>query len=179
MLRQMAGEAQKRNIVIAVENRDPHLWELAALRRHGKSAEDLLTYHAGMRLDVLVEQVQAVSSPSVGICLDVGHAFLAAPYWRDVDYLGALRQAAPWIRHVHIHDNFGRIDERAQSIAERAVFGEADSHMPPGWGDIPLAEVLAILAQVDYSGWLICELRPRYRNCLPDVAATLRALTSG
>jgi sugar phosphate isomerase/epimerase len=178
MLSDMAHEAQQRNVVIAVENRDPHLWELAALRRHGKSAEDLTSYHAGMRLDLLAEQARAIASPNVGICLDAGHAFLAAPYWRGIDFLGGIRQAAPWIKHVHVHDNFGRIDERAESLRERAVFGEADNHMPPGWGAIPLAETLAILKQANYSGWLITELRPRYRDHMPEVASTLRALAS-
>ena len=89
-----------------VENRDPHLWEFTALARHGKSASDLLTYHQGMRLDLLAQQVAAIGSPNVGICLDVGHAFLARPYWPNPDYLAAIRQAAPWIRHLHFRRQF-------------------------------------------------------------------------
>jgi len=138
-LKEMARRAEDRGIVIAVENRDPHLWELAALARHGKAASEFLTYHQGMSLGLLVEQVAEIDSPAVGLCLDVGHAFLARPYWQDGDFLAAVRQCAPWVRHVHFHDNFGRIDDVAESVDERLVYGEADNHLPPGWGIIPLA----------------------------------------
>jgi sugar phosphate isomerase/epimerase len=173
-LRQAARQAENQGILIAVENRDPHQWELAALARHGRQASDLLDYHAGMSLDVLVEQLAEVNSPAVGLCLDVGHAYLAAPYWPDRDYLGGIRRAAAWITHVHYHDNFGRLDDAAGSVSERLVFGEADSHLPPGWGDIPLQAVLEILRQVDYRGWLVTELRPRYAEQWQDVAVTVR-----
>jgi sugar phosphate isomerase/epimerase len=173
-LRQMARQAEDLGILIAVENRDPHLWELAALVRHSRQPSDLLTYHAGMNLDVLVDQVTEISSPAVGLCLDVGHAYLAAPYWPDRDYLGGIRRAAAWVRHVHYHDNFGRLDDAADLVSERLVFGEADTHMPPGWGDIPLPAVLGILQQADYQGWLVTELQPRYAEYWPEVAATVR-----
>jgi sugar phosphate isomerase/epimerase len=77
-LLEMAPEAQKRGVIIAVENRDPHLWEVAALARHGKSANDLVTYHQGMRLDLLARQAAELDSASIGICLDPGRALLAA-----------------------------------------------------------------------------------------------------
>ncbi|MCX7670795.1 MAG: sugar phosphate isomerase/epimerase, partial [Anaerolineae bacterium] len=173
-LQRMARRAEALGIVIAVENRDPHLWEVAALYRHGKTAADLPTYHQGMRLDLLGAQIEAVGSPNVGICLDVGHAFLAAPYW-PTDYLSAIRDSAAHVCHVHWHDNFGRLDDRAESLAERLIFGEADNHLPPGWGAIPLAQVLEILRAADYAGWLTVEIRPRYMHLLPEVAQQVRA----
>lgn len=173
---EMSGHAAQRGVVIAIENRDPHLWELAALARHSKSASDLITYHQGMRLDLLARQLAQIGSPNVGICLDVGHAFLAAPYWPDPDFLAAVRQASPWIKHLHVHDNFGRLDNQAESLSERLVFGEADNHLPPGWGAIPLTQVASILSAAAYGGYAIVELRPRYMDMLPEVAATTRAL---
>jgi sugar phosphate isomerase/epimerase len=175
-LQETAPEAEKRGVVIGVENRDPHRWELAALARHGLPASELVTYHQGMRLDLLTEQIRQVASPNVGMCLDVGHAFLAAPFWPDANYLAAISQAAPWVRHVHFHDNYGRVDDKADGLAERLIFGEADSHMMPGWGKIPLAEVLAILKRAAYSGWLVVELRPRYGDYLAQTAATVRGM---
>jgi sugar phosphate isomerase/epimerase len=175
-LKEMGARAADMGIIIGLENRDPHLWEVAALARHGKSAGDLLTYHAGMRLDLLAQQLEQVALANVGMCLDVGHAFLAAPYWQNTDYLSAIRQAAPWIKHVHFHDNFGRLDDVAGSIAERLVFGEADTHAPPGWGRIPLADVLAILIQANYGGWLVLEIRPRYEAWMAEAGATVRAM---
>lgn len=174
-LARVARHAERLGVIVAVENRDPHLWEIAALARHGKGAADLLTYHQGMRLDLLAEQVAAVGSPNVGICLDVGHAFLAAPYWAS-DYLAGIRAAAGHVKHVHWHDNFGRLDDRCESLGERLIFGEADNHLPPGWGAIPLADVLAALREAGYAGWLTVELRGRYAHLWPEVAAVARRM---
>lgn len=174
-LRRVARHAERLGVIVAVENRDPHLWEIAALVRHGKSAADLLTYHQGMRLDLIAAQAAAVGSPNVGVCLDVGHAFLAAPYWAS-DFLSGIRAAAPHVAHVHWHDNFGRLDDRCESLSERLIFGEADNHLPPGWGAIPLADVWAALQEAGYAGWLTVELRGRYAHLWPEVAAATRQM---
>jgi len=177
-LKKLARQAERLGVTIAIENRDPHLWELAALARHNKGAQELITYHQGMRLDLIAQQVAEIGSPNVGLCLDVGHAFLAAPYW-TMDYVFAIRQAARFIRHVHFHDNFGRLDDVAESLAERLVFGEADNHAPPGWGKLPLEQVVSTLVQADYAGWLLVELRPRYMDRLPQIAQTVRNMLAG
>jgi len=174
-LRRMARHAERLGVTIAVENRDPHLWEIAALVRHGKSAADLLTYHQGMRLDLIAEQTRQIGSPNAGICLDVGHAFLAAPYWAS-DFLTVIRDIAAQVVHVHWHDNFGRLDDRAESLAERLAFGEADNHLPPGWGAIPLADVLTVLRDAGYAGWLTVEIRSRYAHLWPEIAAATRQM---
>lgn len=175
VLREMAAEAHARDVLIAVENRDPHLWEFAALKRHGKPAQDITTYHQGMRLDLICEQIKQIASPNVGICLDVGHAFLAAPYLPD-DYLSTIRAAAPYIKHLHFHDNFGRLDDWAKSMLERLAFGEADSHLPPGLGKIPLRDVLTILKQAGYAGWVMVETQALHFEHLKEIATTVRAM---
>lgn len=172
---EMASEAAQRGILIAVENRDPHLWEFAALKRHGKPAQDIATYHQGMRLDFIRDQVKQIASPNVGICLDVGHAFLAAQYLPD-DFLTAIRAVAPFIRHLHFHDNFGRLDDWAKSRFERLAFGEADSHLPPGLGKIPLRAALSILKQAGYAGWVLLETRAMNFEHLTEIATTVRAM---
>jgi sugar phosphate isomerase/epimerase len=174
-LSEMAAEAAQRGILIAVENRDPHLWELAALQRHGKSVQDLATYHQGMRLDLIRDQVKQIASPNVGICLDVGHAFLAAQFLPG-DYLSTIRGVAPFIKHLHFHDNFGRLDDWAKSRFERLAFGEADSHLPPGLGKIPLRHVLTILKRTGYAGWVLLETRALHFDHLKEIAATVRAM---
>jgi hypothetical protein len=54
--------------------------------------------------------LEAIDHPNVGMAMDVGHLYIAA---RDMgfDYLEGISQAAPWIRHVHISDNFGNLDQ--------------------------------------------------------------------
>jgi sugar phosphate isomerase/epimerase len=174
-LQELAREAEALGILIAVENRDPHLWEFAALKRHGKRPDEIATYHAGMRLDLIANQIKQVGSPKVGVCLDVGHAFLDAQYLPG-DYLSTIRAAAPWIKHLHLHDNFGRLDDWAKSKRERLAFGEADSHLPPGLGKIPLREVLAILKQAGYAGWVLTETHALNAEHMAEIAATVRAM---
>jgi sugar phosphate isomerase/epimerase len=174
-LQELAPEAERRGIVIAVENRDPHLWEFAALKRHGKRAEDIALYHQGMRLDLINEQIKQIAAPNVGICLDVGHAFLAAPHVPG-DFLATIRAVAPQIKHLHFHDNFGRLDDWAESVHERLAFGEADSHAPPGWGKIPLNQILSILKQYGYAGWVLLEVQAYYAEHWQELAANVRAM---
>lgn len=168
--------AAEMGLILSVENRDPHLWEISALAMHGKPASELACYHQGMRLDLLTRQMEAVNLPNVGICLDVGHAFLAAPYWPDTDYLAAIRACAPWVNHLHFHDNFGHVDDDSESLGERLVFGEADNHLPPGWGQIPLEAVLTALKEARYDGLVVLELRPRYLPYLDEALANTRRL---
>ncbi|MGB9593241.1 MAG: sugar phosphate isomerase/epimerase family protein [Anaerolineae bacterium] len=172
----MGRRAADMGLTLCVENRDPHLWEISALGMHGRPASQLVHYHQGMRLDLLARQMEAVNLPNVGICLDVGHAFLAAPYWPDPDYLAAIRACAPWVNHLHFHDNFGRVDDDSETIGERLVFGEADNHLPPGWGKIPLEAVLTALKEAHYDGLMVLELRPRYLPYLEEALATTRRL---
>lgn len=171
--------AQELGVLIAVENRDPHRWEVIALAQQGRGAADLAHYHQGMRLDLIAAQVAQVGSPNVGICLDVGHAFLAAPYCPDTDYLHAVKMAAPWVRHVHFHDNFGRLDDLCTGPLDRLVFGEADNHLPAGWGCIPLTETVRILSAAEYAGWLVLELDSPYDHLWGEGLARARAVLSG
>lgn len=172
----MARRAGDLGITLVVENRDPHRWELAALERWGISAGALTRYHAGMRLDLVAAQAAQIDSPHLGVCLDVGHAYLAAPFWPVPDYLAGVRAAAPWVRHVHLHDNYGRLDDVSTSLADRLMFGEADCHMPPGWGSIPLREVVRILVGAGYAGWLALEMRERYVVHFAEALAAARGL---
>lgn len=129
-LRMLGEHAAQSGIVIAVENRAPTP-RVIARRSYG------------MRLDLVASQVQAVGNPNVTMCLDTGHAFLAARYL-GFDFLDAVRDVAPLVGHVHLSDNFGRIGPPDTDLREMEFLGEGDLHLPPGWGSIPLREVLAI-----------------------------------
>jgi sugar phosphate isomerase/epimerase len=161
-LRRLGGEAGRHGIRIMVENIDPV--GIYILRR---------AY--GLRLDLIAEQVQAVNHPQVAMCLDVGHAFLAARYvgW---DYLATIRQVAPLVGHIHLNDNFGRAKlDSAWDVDEYLSVGDGDLHLPPGWGAIPLDEVFAI--RFPQHPAVILELRPHFReNAAEALAATQRLL---
>ncbi|MDO3648390.1 sugar phosphate isomerase/epimerase family protein [Nocardia mangyaensis] len=130
MLRDLAEEAGARGVMIAVENRAP---TPAVLTRRSY----------GMRLDAVAEQVALIDHPAVSMCLDIGHAFLAASYL-NFDFAAAIAQVAPAVGHIHLHDNFGRMARRPEAGPyELELLGEGDLHLPPGWGSIPLTEVFS------------------------------------
>lgn len=172
-LRELMPLAAERGVVVAMENRDPHPWEVATLRRAGLAEEQLVKYHAGMSVPVLVAQVQAVNHPNLGLTLDLGHLFLAA-HQVGFDYLQAIRQAAPHVLHLHVSDNWGRLGGPFDSLNHRVPFGEGDVHLPPGWGVIPHAEALQQMP--DYEGFLILEIRPRFYEHLAAALDTTRAI---
>ncbi|MBL7065499.1 MAG: sugar phosphate isomerase/epimerase [Anaerolineae bacterium] len=172
-LKELAPMAAHLGVTIAVENGDPHLWEYALLARYSVPASALPAHHARLRIPPIVQQLEAVNQPYVGLTLDVGHLFIAANTL-GFDYLDAVAEAAPWVRHLHVSDNFGTLDVGFEAESDRLPYGEADLHLPPGWGNIPLAETLACLP--DYEGDLILEIKPRYWEHLGLALANTRAL---
>ncbi len=172
-LRELLPLAAERGVVVAMENRDPHPWEVATLRRCGVDADQLLKYHAGMSIPALVAQVEAVNHPNLGLTLDFGHLFLAANYC-GFDYLEAIGQAAPHVRHLHVSDNWGRLGGPVEGLNHRIPFGEGDVHLPPGWGAIPHAEALAQLPA--YEGAYVLEIRPRFHEHFAEARATARRI---
>jgi sugar phosphate isomerase/epimerase len=165
--------AAERGVVVAMENRDPHPWELAALRRCDVAASLLPKYHAGISIPDLVAQVEAVDHPSFGLTLDLGHLFLAASCC-GFDYLEAIRQAAPYVRHLHISDNWGRLGGAFDSLNHRIPHGEGDLHLPPGWGAIPHVQALRQLPS--YEGAYVLEIRPRFFEHFAEALETARQI---
>ena len=170
-LRELMPLAAERGVVVAMENRDPHPWEVATLIRAGLPPEQLIKYHAGMNIPDLIQQVEAVNHPNLGLTLDFGHLFLAANYC-GFDYLEAIRKAAPYVRHLHGSDNFGRLGGAFDDLSERIAYGDGDVHLPPGWGEIPHIEALAQLPE--YNGLYILELRPRFHEHFSEALKTMQ-----
>lgn len=165
--------AAEHGVIVAMENRDPHPWEIATLLRAGRSPDYLLTYHSGLSIPALVHQVREVNHANLGLTLDLGHLMLAANVC-GFDYLEAIRQAAPYVRHLHGHDNFGRLGSVFDDLHERIPYGDGDLHLPPGWGTIPHLESLAQLS--GYEGLYVLEIRPRFRGHFADALQTTRNL---
>jgi sugar phosphate isomerase/epimerase len=172
-LRELMPLADANGVTVAMENRDPHPWEVATLVRLGVPHTALPRYHAGMMIPVLVEQVQGVAHPRFGLTLDVGHLYLAANYC-GFDYLEAIREASPYVRHLHGSDNMGRLGGVFDDLNMRVPYGDGDVHMPHGWGNLPHREALQQLP--DYAGLYVMEIRPRFRDHLPQALRTLRGI---
>ncbi|MCY3780755.1 MAG: sugar phosphate isomerase/epimerase [Chloroflexi bacterium] len=172
-LAKLAPIAADLGVIIGMENGDPHLWEYAVLLRAGMAREELAKYHARLRPAALVAQVEAANHPSVRITLDLGHLHLATQALGE-DYLAAVSAAAPWVSHLHINDNFGLLDTGQDYEGYRLPYGEADLHLPPGWGAIPFAEAFARLN--DYEGDIVLEIKERYRDHLGEALANTRKI---
>lgn len=160
-LAELGDDAGKVGITIAVENRDP-------VGRY------ILRNAYGLSLDRLASQIEAVDHSHVGVCLDVGHAFLACHYL-DHDYLAAIRRIAPLTSHIHLSDNFGKLqlDETADP-AENLIHGLGDLHLPPGWGDIPLESVFRI--DFPREPIVLLEFTLLFYEHLPEILVTIRQL---
>ena len=172
-LRKLAPVAADLGVTIGMENGDPHLWEYVALRQQGKTPDDLAKYHGRLRTSALAEQAAAVDHPNVRITLDLGHLYLATKALGE-DYLGAIDAVASWVCHLHINDNFGKLDAGVDYEGYRLPYGEADLHLPPGWGAIPYARAFARLN--DFEGDIVLEIKSRYREHLDEALANTKRL---
>ncbi len=171
--RRLAPLAADAGVTVGMENGDTHLWEHREIARFGLPREALSRHHARVHIPPIVRQLEAIDHPNIGLTVDVGHLYIAACDM-GFDYLTAVEQAAPWLKHVHLSDNWGRLDRGFNDEPDRWAFGEADVHMPPGWGEIPYREVFA--RWPDYHGDVIIELKPSFFDHARDGLHVLQSL---
>ena len=164
-LRRLAPLAADAGVLICVENGDPHLWEYNVLAHFGLGDELLPKYHGRLVVSNILRQLEAVDHPNVGMCLDLGHLFLASGAL-GFNYMEAIAEAAPWVRHLHLNDTCGKLDRGANNAYDRWAFGEADMHMPPGWGQIPCPQVFDPLP--GFSGDIILEIDTAFLDYGPE-----------
>lgn len=115
--------AKKAGIGIAVEN----MVDFGGNRRR----------YCGGDPEELLELVDKINDPSVGICIDTGHAHLSG-----IDVGAFIRMTGDRLKCTHIDDN--RRD--------------CDTHMPPYFGTINWGDVLAALCEINYQGDFSFEL---------------------
>jgi sugar phosphate isomerase/epimerase len=148
------------DILIALENARPYL------------SQSPYTY--AERLESLKEQILRVNRDNVKINLDFGHLFMASRFYQ-FDPVEAVKQIQDLVVHTHVHDNFGGVVHHwEKQQTHQLPFGRGDSHMPVGFGKIPIQAILNLLLP-DYDGLLIMELRSRY---LPDTQTSLDNLSA-
>lgn len=163
-LREAGDLAEELGVTIAVENYYP---ELSIL--HG------MVYDYSVWPSELAEQIAAVEHPAVGICLDVGHAALAAETF-GFDYIEECRGVAPLVRHLHLHDNLGKTNiTGVPPVSEHSVYGLGDLHLPPGRGTVPLRDTFL---RIDFPQNPSCcvELSPDLYSLAPEALRAAREL---
>lgn len=180
-LQELGSFAHKLNVTIAVENSSPDIeeeffWELSKnihqninfplvhLHQQSKSVflREISRYNYSSKIEDLVKQIQYIDHSNVGIAFDFGHAFLASKYYH-FSFLDSVKLALPYLRHIHVHDCFGKPKISEEDIDINLIqFGIGDLHMPIGWGEIPYDKIFPLLG--NYSGVIILELKPRYKR---------------
>ncbi|MET3354954.1 UNVERIFIED_ORG: sugar phosphate isomerase/epimerase [Xanthobacter viscosus] len=125
----------------------------------------------------LAGELDALDHPHVRATLDVSHALLRTTEAR-VDFLNEISVLAPFCRHVHVHDSFGRpLESWTMDEAERLALGEGDLHLPVGWGAIKWDDVAARCRFAP--GTVVnLELHRRYWSELPAQIPVVRALAA-
>lgn len=176
----------KRARQIRQENQDlAELGEVEALRSLGCFAAErgveICVENGTYPVEELVRIIEKVDRKNVGITFDFGHAFLFYNvYGIKEDFLPSIKKAAPFIKHIHIHDNFGKLtpnftnDPLNDSYIDRLPFGEGDLHMPPGMGRIPYRTVIPLIK--DYSGVATMEIKPRYKEFYPEALKMIKEI---
>lgn len=181
-LQELASFAKDLGVTIAIENISPdveeeYIWELSKRFKNDKMLPPLVLtpktpkptflreiskYNYGTKIEELIEQVKKIDHENVGITFDFSHAYLASKYYR-FKFLDSIKLALPYIKHVHIHDCFGKpkLSYEEQDI-NLIQFGIGDLHMPIGWGELPYNKIFRILK--NYQGLLILELKPRFKK---------------
>ena len=172
-LRALAPLAADAGLIIGLENGDSHQWEHNILASLGRPRAELAKHHARLYIPPIVRQLEAVDHPNIAMTLDIAHLHIAA-HDMGFDYLTAIEQAAPWVKHLHANDNFGRLDQGFNTEMDRWAFGEADIHLPPGWGSIPYPEVFARLPA--YQGDLILEIKDGFADYWGESLVTMQGI---
>ena len=130
----------------------------------GTGVQVLLESHGDFaRLQNLLDVLQAVHHPQVGVLWDVHHPFrfFSEPL---ADTYAKLKDR---IRHVHLKNSVPTRDGVRYSLMSQ--------------GDVPVDEVLQLLANGGYDGWIVFEWEKRWHPeieepevALPDFVSVLR-----
>ena len=155
-IRRLADYAEPKGITIAIENIETGPAEAVA------------------------EIVDRLSLKNVGMAYDLPHDWLAARRF-DYDFLESAHKVAPYVKHIHLHDNFGIYAElrlkdfmlyKTVPFSEWLPMGEGDLHLPIGWGNIPFDQAIDRISP--YTGMVITEYHlDKFSLEHRDIAQTL------
>lgn len=145
---QIAGDGQMPGIETAYARQREKLSQAGDLAREcgvTLTVENVFNYHRSRHTALpsrLAHEIEAVDHPNVKACFDFSHGFINATLL-GADFLQEAEALAPYAKHLHVHDSFGRPqDILTYSHAERLAFGQGDLHLPVGWGAVPWDDLM-------------------------------------
>ncbi len=135
----------------------------------------------------LMRLIESVGEKSIKMCYDFAHSYIYMNYMNSTkpghDFIRSIQVARPYVRHAHVHDNFGKANleselESAPPYIEAMPMGIGDLHLPVGWGTIPYEDVFRVMD--GYEDTYILELQERFfenrYSVLKDALKDLRAV---
>jgi sugar phosphate isomerase/epimerase len=137
----LAGRAERLGVIIALENLAPVY-----------PAPDALSFTPM----ILRTMAKRISSPAVGLCVDVGHANVVAGL-RHTDPLELIEPVLDRTVMFHLHDNFGARHDTPDSPELDPL--RLDLHLPPGRGTVPWERLAPLLAR-KHAAPLLLEVHP-------------------
>jgi sugar phosphate isomerase/epimerase len=148
-------EARRMRIVIAhpalrdrlwtQENRERSVQVLASVSQRAREyGLDLgIENHADLTAGELVDIIQEVGAPNLGVCLDLANTIRVGD-----DALDAARTLAPHVLAMHVKD-----------VDVRGAFGLAGPpSVPLGTGSLPVLEALEVVIRHRPDAWLLVEI---------------------
>jgi sugar phosphate isomerase/epimerase len=124
-----AAQAERLGVIIALENLAPVY-----------PCPDALSFTPS----ILRTMAKRISSPAVGLCLDIGHANIVARL-RHTDPLELIEPALDRAVLFHLHDNLGA--RRGDSGSPELDPLRLDLHLPPGRGNVPWDRLAPLFAR--------------------------------
>ncbi len=137
----LAAQAERLGVIIALENLAPVY-----------PCPDALSFTPS----ILRTMAKRISSPAVGLCLDIGHANIVARL-RRTDPLELIEPALDRVVLFHLHDNLGA--RRDDSGSPELDPLRLDLHLPPGRGNVPWDRLAPLLARKGAAP-LVLEVHP-------------------
>jgi sugar phosphate isomerase/epimerase len=137
----LAARAERQGVIIALENLAPVY-----------PAPDALSFTPM----ILRTMVKRISSPAVGLCLDIGHANVVAGL-RHTDPLELIEPVLDRTVMFHLHDNLGARRDHTDSPELDPL--RLDLHLPPGRGTVPWERIAPLLGRKNGAP-LVLEVHP-------------------
>ncbi|MBC8050330.1 MAG: TIM barrel protein [Chitinophagales bacterium] len=142
------------------------------------AVENLFTYDKARTTALpsqLARDIEVINHPNIRACLDFSHGFINSTL-HSADFVTEAKALAPFAKHLHIHDSFGRLQNLpTYTRSERVAFGLGDLHLPIGWGAIQWDELMTSLNF--HTGVILnLELMGAYWSELDACVASLRRL---
>lgn len=89
----------------------------------------------------LAAELALIDHPFIRATFDFSHGYIHSTL-NGADFVAEAQALAPFSKHLHLHDSFGRPkDFWTYTQTEDLAFGAGDLHLPLGWGDIPWKQI--------------------------------------